>query len=172
MLRWRNNQLNMDKQLTINYQEFNNWSELPEDERKLLEAADKARKGAHCKYSKFYVGAAALLEDSEIITGSNFENAAFGSTCCAEVVLVNKAHSEGKTKKIRKIVVLAGGPDHNTSIPVSPCGNCRQVLSELEGIVGQSIPIVISCDNQKTIKVSGVQGQLLPFSFSDESLKI
>lgn len=92
--------------------------------RNLIEEAQKARKHAYVPYSHFPVGAALLLEDGNIVTGCNIENASFGLTNCAERTAIFKALSEGKNQ-FRGLAVIA-----DTEEPVSPCGACRQVLVE------------------------------------------
>lgn len=155
---------------TIKYQKFENWNELPEDEKKLLEEALKARESSHCQYSNFHVGAAGLLKDGQIIHGSNFENAAYGSTTCAEVSLINSINANSKIQDLEKIAVIASPKDRKSDIPISPCGNCRQVLAETESLIDKEITLLFSCDNQETIKLKGIRKNLLPFSFSSTDL--
>ncbi|SHF48386.1 cytidine deaminase [Desulforamulus putei] len=94
---------------------------------KLIEMAKEAREKAYVPYSKFKVGAALLTEEGKIFTGCNVENASYGLTCCAERTAVFKAVSEGY-KNFAAIAVVADVPTL-----CSPCGACRQVLSEFGG---------------------------------------
>ena len=89
----------------------------------LIEAAWQVRERAHAPYSKFHVGAALLVE-GEVFTGCNVENLSFGLTICAERVAVGTAVAAGLTR-IEAVAVVA-----DTTVPVSPCGACRQVLAE------------------------------------------
>ena len=91
----------------------------------LLEAACEARKLAYAPYSNYLVGAAVLTGNGRIITGCNVENASYGLSNCDERTAVFKAISEG-ARELRAIVVCTenGG---------SPCGACRQVLTEFSG---------------------------------------
>lgn len=91
----------------------------------LLAEAKKAREHAYAPYSRFPVGAALMAEDGTVYSGCNVENASYGVTNCAERTALFKAVSEGK----RRFVALAVVAD--TPGPVSPCGACRQVMSEL-----------------------------------------
>lgn len=91
----------------------------------LLAEAKKAREHAYAPYSWFPVGAALMAEDGTVYSGCNVENASYGVTNCAERTALFKAVSEGK----RRFVALAVVAD--TPGPVSPCGACRQVMSEL-----------------------------------------
>jgi cytidine deaminase len=99
-------------------------SERKED---LLDLARKARQNAYAPYSKFRVGAAVLLENGDIFTGCNVENASYGLTNCAERSAIFAAISKlgGANVKIRAVAVVN---DHD--VPCSPCGACRQVIAE------------------------------------------
>ncbi len=94
------------------------------DQKRLVAAALRARKGAMAPYSKFQVGAALLTRRGEIITGANVESASYGLTCCAERVALFKAVTDGRRDFIAVAVVAAldGG--------ATPCGACRQLLAE------------------------------------------
>jgi cytidine deaminase len=91
----------------------------------LIAAARAARDQAYAPYSKFHVGAAVLTADGTIIPGCNIENAAYPSTMCAERVALHNAYAHG-AREILALAVIADTPG-----PVSPCGGCRQVMSEL-----------------------------------------
>lgn len=93
----------------------------------LIEAALAVRKRAYAPYSNYPVGAALLMEDGSIITGVNVENASYGLAICAERTAVGKAIAEG----YRKILAIAVATDNAGS----PCGACRQVLTEFAGDV-------------------------------------
>jgi cytidine deaminase len=90
----------------------------------LIKKAKAARLKAYAPYSKFKVGAALLTKSGKVYTGANVENSTYGLTVCAERVAVFKAVNDGN-KGFVKIVVVA---DKNP--PITPCGACRQVLSE------------------------------------------
>jgi cytidine deaminase len=93
-------------------------------EKELIEKAKKARLKAYAPYSGFKVGAALLTRSGKVHTGANVENSTFGLTVCAERVAVFKAVTKGD-KNFVKIVVVA-----DKEPPITPCGACRQVLSE------------------------------------------
>lgn len=93
-------------------------------DRELVELAFSMRERAYCPYSGFAVGAALECEDGTVYTGCNVENAAYGSTICAERTALVKAVSEGKRDFVR--LAVAGGSEDCCW----PCGVCRQMLYE------------------------------------------
>ena len=97
-------------------------------EELLLEAIE-ARKNAYTPYSHFKVGAALLAKNGKVYRGCNIENAAYGSTMCAERTAFFKAVSEGE--KDFEAIAIVGGPEGGDLRPIcDPCGNCRQVMAE------------------------------------------
>lgn len=91
---------------------------------RLIREAKIARERAYAPYSNFKVGAALYTKSEKIYHGCNVENVSYSLTCCAERVAIFKAISEGE-KEFLALAVIA-----NTDQPVSPCGACRQVMSE------------------------------------------
>lgn len=121
----------------------------------LTKQAETARKEAYVPYSKFAVGAAVLAEDGQVYTGCNIENSAFGVTICAERVAIFKAISKGN-RHLNKIAVVA-----DTKGPVSPCGACRQVMTEFMNPDGEITLSNLHGDHQQfTVE------EILPFYFS------
>jgi cytidine deaminase len=92
----------------------------------LRAAAREAQSHAYVPYSKFRVGAAALVDDGRIISGCNIENASYGLTLCAECALLGQLHMGGGGRLVA--VVCVGNDTH-----VTPCGRCRQLLWEHGG---------------------------------------
>jgi len=125
---------------------------------KLIQEAEKARKKAYTPYSKFKVGAAILCDDGKIFSGCNIENASFGLTLCAERVAIFKAISEGSTK-FKAIAVIG-----NTNKPCSPCGACRQVISEF----GEDIPLIMT-NLKGEVRIKKIK-ELLPEAFGKNDL--
>ena len=123
----------------------------------LFKEALKVRENAYVPYSKFKVGAAILTEKGNIYTGCNVENSSFGLTICAERNAVFKAISNGENK-FKYMIVVA-----DTKEPVSPCGACRQVVSEFG-----DFEIILSNLNGD-FKYTSVK-ELLPYNFSEEHL--
>ena len=128
----------------------------------LVNRAIKARERAYAPYSQFKVGAAILLENGEIIDGCNIENASYGLCNCAERTALFKAYSMGYKKgDIKALAVVA-----DTAKPTSPCGACRQVMSEL---MEADAPIYMA-NLKGDVMIISVK-ELLPFSFSESDLK-
>ncbi|HHU35916.1 MAG TPA: cytidine deaminase [Treponema sp.] len=121
--------------------------------RSLYAAALETAARAYAPYSKFRVGAALLLEDGTIVTGVNVENRSFGLTNCAERSAIYAAVSSG----VRKFTAIAvATPD--SDYPVSPCGACRQVLSEF---MSPETPVVFGPDYKRAVHTT--LGSLFPF---------
>lgn len=139
----------------------------------LVQAAIAATHNAYAPYSNFHVGAALLLDDGKIVTGSNFENASYGMTLCAETVAIAKANSDGQMRSIVAIAV-AGGPKSSEggavigSEPITPCGRCRQVIKEVADEVAIDLPI--HCAHASGYETH-LLSELLPHGFGPASLK-
>lgn len=124
---------------------------------KLIAAASEARQWAYAPYSEYKVGAALLTASGRIYDGVNVENAAYPSSICAERVAVFKAVSEGEHEFVAIAVVTANGG--------TPCGSCRQVLSEFGG---ETQVIVASADGELLMETS--VSDLLPGAFGPTDL--
>ena len=119
----------------------------------LMRVAREAADGSYSPYSRFRVGAALLCSDGAVITGTNVENRSFGLTICAERSALVRAVAEGK----RSFTALAiSCPD--AEYPVSPCGACRQFLSEF---VGPQFPVLFVGGAGDPVITT--MGELLPY---------
>lgn len=125
--------------------------DLPDPER-LVHAAETVRANAHAPYSGFRVGAAVQTADGHIYTGVNVENLALPLSMCAEAAAISSAVADGQ----REVVAVAVTADED----VSPCGGCRQVISEF---AGPETPITFSQDGKV---VTRPLGELLPAAFA------
>ena len=136
---------------------------------RLLEAADNALIKAYAPYSGFRVGAAVLLEDGTIITGSNQENAAYPSGLCAERVAIFASASQFPETLIKAIAVSARNKSGNP-VQVTPCGSCRQVMLEYE--IRQQMPIAIylAGPDRTILHFKSMEG-LLPMGFNNSQLE-
>jgi len=124
---------------------------------KLIAAATEARQWAYAPYSKYKVGAALLTASGRIYDGVNVENAAYPSSICAERVAVFKAVSEGEHEFVAIAVVTTNGG--------TPCGSCRQVLSEFGG---ETQVLLASTDGELLMETS--VSDLLPGAFGPTDL--
>lgn len=127
----------------------------------LIDEAMKARDKAYVPYSKFGVGAALLTTDGKVYHGCNIENAAYSLCNCAERTALFKAFSEGD-RNFQMMAVVA-----DTDRPCSPCGACRQVISEL---CPKDMKVVLT--NLKGDILELTVEQLLPGAFSSEDLHV
>lgn len=126
---------------------------------KLIKKAIEMLNFSYAPYSNFHVGAALLTSESEIYTGCNIENAAYGPSNCAERTAIFKAVSEGK-KEFEAIAVV-GGKNGKIENFCPPCGVCRQVLAEF---CKKDFEIVLAKSTNE-YKIMTLE-QLLPESFS------
>jgi cytidine deaminase len=106
----------------------------------LLEAAWQARENAYAPYSNFAVGAALLAVDGRVFVGCNVENLSYGLTNCAERVAIGAAVAAG-VRVFLGVAVVA-----DTAVPISPCGACRQVLSEF------GVPVVMLANRAERLE--------------------
>ena len=144
-------------------------NEVPDEEQPLVHAALKATEQSYAPYSKFHVGAAALLADGTIVTGSNQENAAYPSGLCAErVTLFQAGHQYPDIPVVALAIAAATGGKQVESI--SPCGACRQVLLETEQRYGKPVKVLLC--GTKDVMVAPNAVSLLPLCFGKEDLKL
>lgn len=143
--------------------------ECSEIEKKLIDAAKNATKNAYAPYSDFRVGAAVLLENGEIFSGNNQENAAYPSGLCAERTTVFFANATYPDEKVVAIAVAAYNKGKFTKDVITPCGACRQVLLEVENRF--KIPLKVLMYGEDGVYVAESVKALLPLSFGDDMLR-
>jgi len=156
--------------ISFAYKETDDRGDLNNDDRELLESARKAALNAYAPYSGFMVGAALRLESGKIVAGTNVENAAFPSGICAERNAISNASANYPGDKPVALAIAAYSDGDNSAEPVSPCGNCRQVIAEEEFRNGNSIRIILSSKNK--IQVIERGSDLLPLQFNKNNLKV
>lgn len=141
------------------------FDELDAIDRRLVDEAREATDRAYAPYSKFHVGAAILLDNGEVVTGANQENAAFPSGTCAERSACYYAGANYPEAKFEMIAVTAKDKDMvETAEPTAPCGACRQALLEYENRAGHNVPVLlVSAD--KIYRLPSVKS-LLPLAFT------
>lgn len=153
----------------LNYRSYDSQAELNEQDAKLLELAREVAKKAYAPYSGFSVGSAVLLQNGQIVTGNNQENAAYPSGICAERVAMFYASSQFPGVKVLKVAVTAFSNRVPVNAPVAPCGSCRQVLSEYEKLYESDIELILQ-GNQGVIYVLKNVRSLLPLAFTSDDL--
>ncbi len=143
---------------------------LTKAQRKLIDAAEGAMHTAYNPYSKFYVGAALLTQGGEIISGSNVENAAYGSTICAERAALLRANAQGQ-RLFTAIAVIARGNNFDTTAVTGPCGSCRQMIYEAAQVSGKNIEVILSTTKKDKIVITNIN-DLLPLAFGPKELGV
>ena len=143
---------------------FDNFNELPSDIASLMEKAIEARKNAYAPYSNFSVGAAILLDNNQVVTGNNQENASYPSGLCAERTAIYYAGAQYPNAKILKMALTAGSRINQTITPIPPCGACRQAIAEYEVKQETPIEIYFMGETGKVVKSNSL-ANLLPLGF-------
>ena len=154
-----------EKDINITYKEYTSISELPIEYRKLVENAIEATKSSYAPYSNFNVGAAILMGNGEIVTGSNQENAASPSGLCAERVALFAAHHNYPSTPVKAIAIIGSQNGVITSELTYPCAACIQVMVESQKRAGAPIAVIVGSAGK--IQVMESVDSLLPFSFSN-----
>jgi cytidine deaminase len=147
-----------------------NLSELSAEEQQLVSNAKSAFKTAYAPYSGFLVGASVLLENGEVINGSNQENVAYPSGLCAERVALFYAGAKYPNVKINTIAVSVLSKNFEVTDVISPCGACRQVMAEYEDKQDKAIKVILHSPTDEVLIANTVE-DLLPFMFKSPLLK-
>ncbi len=158
------------KRLEIEIIHYQSVEELPEIFATLLLEARHAASHSYSPYSHFEVGAAVLLQNNVIILGSNQENSSYPTGLCAERVALFAAATQHPGVKVTAIAVTARKAGNKPFEEVTPCGGCRQVMSEYEDLHGKDITIVMEA-GKGSVNVVKNAASLLPFRFSHANLK-
>lgn len=153
----------MQRALTIRINEYHHLEDLPDPLRELTSLAMEASKGAWSPYSGFNVGAALRLENGEIFTASNQENAAYPSGMCAERVALYYAGAAWPGVAPVALAIAAGRNGEFQQEAVTPCGACRQVMYESERRGKRDMEVVLY--GSALIKVIRRASDLLPLPF-------
>ncbi len=144
-------------------------SELPADQQELVGKAREATSHSNAPYSNFNVGAAIRLGDGRIVIGANQENAAFPLSLCAERTAIFAAQAQFPEQPITQIAITAKNADGFLSSPVSPCGSCRQVMTEMEDRYKNSM-VVLLVGAEKIYRLKSAK-DLLPLCFVDADMR-
>jgi cytidine deaminase len=142
---------------------------LPNDVQGLMKKASEARLNAYAPYSKFLVGAALQLENGEIVSGNNQENASYPSGLCAERTAIFYAGAQFPNQKVLKMAIIAGSEHQPTTTPIPPCGACRQSLVEYEVKQSTAIELYFMGVSGKIAYSASVEN-ILPWIFDKKVL--
>lgn len=149
----------MEKILKLEYKHYDSVTDMPAEDFELVEAARSACKNAIASYSHFHVGAAARLESGRIITGSNIESEVYPAGLCAERTLLY--HHQATTPQDRIVAMaIASNPSERECYP---CGQCRQVLHDVEKRQGLDFRVIMSGAGSATVVDKA--SDLMPFTF-------
>ena len=146
------------------------YDRLSDLQRRALDEASRVLENSYNPYSHFYVGACLISDDEQLISGTNFENSAYGSTICAERSAVLRANAMG-VRHFRSIAIIARGEDFDTTEVTGPCGSCRQVLYEISQVSGCDLQIILATSKKDKIVVTTIR-ELLPLAFGPVDLGI
>ena len=127
--------------------------------KELMKLAIKARENSYCKYSGFAVGAALLTKTGKVYLGCNVENASFSPTSCAERTAFFSAIADGERNF--SAIAVCGGKNGENRTTCTPCGVCRQVMSEF---CSKDFLVLLEDKNSDIIEIT--LGELLPFAFN------
>jgi cytidine deaminase len=158
------------KEQHFSYEEYDSVEELDKEDAQLLNAAKAVTKNAYAPYSHFRVGAVAKLENGQIVSGTNQENASFPAGICAERVLLSTAASLYPGEPIQTLAISYQNEKGPSDRPISPCGICRQSLQEFEQRTGKTIRLVLGGQEGK-VHIIPQSGLLLPFAFTSDELE-
>jgi cytidine deaminase len=157
------------KEYHFSYEVYESAAELPAADAELLDKARGATAHAYAPYSHFHVGAAARLNNGQIVTGTNQENASFPVGICAERVLLSTAASLYPGNPIHAIAVSYYNEQGSADRPISPCGICRQSLQEFETRTQQPIRLILGGQRGPIYVIPG-SSSLLPLAFVPDDL--
>ncbi len=156
-----------ERKFELAYKVYKSLDEMDADDRALAVAAIGAQKSSYAPYSRFNVGAAVLLADGSVVTGSNQENIAYPSGLCAERTAMFAASAAHPGVPFVALAVTGGPSQTICDDPAAPCGACRQVMAEYQSASGRPMAIIL-IGAKEIYKFDRVE-MILPFLF--DSLK-
>ncbi len=156
-------------ELKITYLVFEHPTQLSQMERDLLAAAKNALENSYSPYSNFKVGAAALMENGAIINSSNYENASYPLSVCAEHSALITAANHFPDIPVLALAITVKNPKRVIEQPALPCGSCRQVIRETEERNGQKIKLILQGETGP-VYIFENGDSILPMAFTGEFL--
>jgi cytidine deaminase len=160
----------MKKVLTISIEQYADSAQLEPEDAKLLDKARQSTGDAYAPYSRFRVAAAVRLANGKILTGTNQENASYPAGICAERVVLSAASAVYPGAAVSALAVSYFHEGGTHSRPVSPCGFCRQTLTEYELRSGKPIRIILSGYAGEVLILHSAT-DLLPLAFTSAELR-
>ncbi len=161
----------IEKNISIQYRVHHNDHQLDKLQIQLIESAMQAASLAYAPYSKFQVGAAILLENHNIMTGCNQENASYPCGVCAERAVLYSYGNLATKPAILKMAISLFSNTHPELDSPAPCGLCRQVMAEFEIQNGNNIELLLG-NLKDSVNVFSSLRALLPFHFHSGFLEI
>ena len=155
------------KTITLSYYEFEHLAALEAQDAQLVTKALEIADKSYSPYSRFPVGAAVLLDDGRVFTGNNQENLSYPAGTCAERTVLNFVKANFPESKIVALAVTA--PKSSSVHPVTPCGICRQVISETASLQATPLRILLHKANGPTYLFDDARS-LLPLAFEEVNL--
>jgi cytidine deaminase len=151
------------------FEVYDNIDQLSPEDASLLARARAVTSSAYAPYSSFFVGAAACLQNGEVVCGTNQENASFPAGICAEQAALAAVASLQPGVQVKAMAISYHGDGIESDHPISPCGVCRQVLTEYEGRVGAPVRLILGGMKGEVYIIPSAQS-LLPLAFTAEEL--
>lgn len=147
------------------------FEDFSKEDQKLLKAARRALKRTYSPYSGFQVGATVLTKYGKMVTGTNFEVAAYGGSICAERSALLRANAQGYGDECVAIAIVTRNKDSPTTEISAPCGECRQMIFEAAQRLDarRKFRIIMATTNFDKVIVYTI-GQLLPLAFGPKNL--
>ncbi len=155
-------------EIVSNYFEYKIYSSLEElsvEDKELMLIAEEQLQHAYAPYSKFHVGAATRLNDKSVYIGSNQENASYPLCMCGERVALYNAAANKPNIPVDSLAITIKNQNMAINKPVSPCGACRQVISEYEFRHKQPIRLLLKSDSPEVYELRSV-ADILPLGFN------
>ncbi|MFT4536350.1 MAG: cytidine deaminase [Saprospiraceae bacterium] len=155
--------------VTSTFSVYENKSQMSSVEQTVLQKAIDMLENVYAPYSGFYIGAAVLTDSGNIYGGCNQENASYPLCICGErVALYNAGANEPKTP-VELLAIVSHNPKKFIDQPISPCGACRQVISEFAMRHKHDFPILLKGDGEMIYRLESSK-ELLPFGFDSKYL--
>ncbi len=143
--------------------------ELPAPDQQLLAAAKSVLQNAYAPYSKFHVAAAALLSNGETVTSTNYENASYPISVCAEHSALIAAANRFPDSAVVAVAITVKNQNQTIDRPVLPCGSCRQVICETERKNRKNMKVILQGETGE-VYIFEKGNDMLPLAFDGSFL--